>query len=212
MQKEKMSFHDLFYIFIFGCFIGWIVEGIWTLLKKGLLINHSALVIGPFNLVYGIGSIILTLVLYRKKNRSWFEIFSISFFAGSVLEYTLSYFMELVFGFVAWNYRSKPFNINGRICLIYSLFWGVLGLAWIKLIFPFIKKVINNLNKKESKKLMGIIIAFLVFDSVLTLMAIDRGKKYEQDIPPQNKIEEVIDEYFGVDYLNNMFNNRWNKK
>lgn len=212
MQKEKMSFHDLFYIFIFGCLVGWLVEGIWTLLKKGLLINHSALVIGPFNLVYGIGSIILTLVLYKKKNRSWFEIFCISFFAGSVLEYTLSYFMELVFGFVAWNYRSKPFNINGRICLVYSLFWGILGLVWIKLIYPFIKKIINNLNKKESKKLMGVIIAFLVFDSVLTLMAINRGKKYEQDIPPQNKVEEVIDEYFGVDYLNNMFNNRWNKK
>lgn len=212
MQKEKMSFHDLFYIFIFGCFVGWIVEGIWTLLKKGLLINHSALVIGPFNLVYGIGAIILTLVLYKKKNRSWFEIFSISFFAGSVLEYTLSYLMELVFGFVAWNYHSKPFNINGRICLVYSLFWGILGLAWIKLIFPFLKKVINNLKNKESKKLMVIIIVFLMFDGVLTLMAIDRGKKYEQDIPPQNKIEEVIDKYFGVDYLNNMFNNRWNKK
>lgn len=212
MAKEKIAFHDMFYIFLFGCFLGWIVEGIWTLLKKGVLINHSALVIGPFNIVYGIGAVVLTLALYRVKNSSKIEIFTISFFTGSVLEYVMSYLMELMFGFVAWNYRSKPFNINGRICLIYSLFWGVLGILWIKLIYPFVKKLIAKLNKKESIKLMKITIIFLVFDILLTFAAIHRGQEYEKGLPPSNKTEERLDQYFGVDYLNNMFNNRWNKK
>ena len=60
MEKTKLSFHDTFYTFIFGCFFGWIVEGIWSYLKRGILINHSALVIGPFNVVYGVGSVVLT--------------------------------------------------------------------------------------------------------------------------------------------------------
>lgn len=212
MAKEKISFHDMFYIFLFGCFLGWIIEGIWTLLKKGVLINHSALVIGPFNIVYGIGAVVLTLALYRVQNSSKIEIFTVSFFTGSVLEYVMSYLMELMFGFVAWNYRSKPFNINGRICLTYSLFWGLLGILWIKIVYPFVRKLINKLNKKESIKLMKITIIFLVVDVLLTFGAIYRGQEYEKGIPPSNKIEELLDKYFGVDYLNNMFNNRWNRK
>lgn len=212
MNQEKIKGYELFYIFLFGCLIGWIVEGIWTLLKKGQLINHSALVIGPFNIVYGIGAVVLTLVLYRLQTSHNFEIFSVSFFTGSVLEYILSYLMELIFGFVAWNYHSKPFNLNGRICLTYSIFWGFLGLVWIKLIYPKLKKFIAKQNPQEIIKLMKILLIFLACDAMLTLMAIDRGKKYEQNIPPANKIEELIDKYFSVDYLNNMFNNRWNKK
>jgi len=136
MKEEKLKGYELFYVFLFGCLMGWLIEGIWTLVKKGQLINHSALVIGPFNIVYGIGAVVLTLVLYKFQSRSGFEIFSASFFTGSVLEYILSYLMELIFGFVAWNYRSKPFNLNGRICLTYSIFWGLLGLVWIKLVYP----------------------------------------------------------------------------
>lgn len=212
MKKDRISFHDMFYIFIFGCLLGWFVEGIWTFFKKGLLINHSALVIGPFNLVYGIGAIVLTLSLYKLKECNVIKIFGVSFAVGTILEYIISLFMEYVFGFVAWTYRSKPFNINGRVCLPYSIFWGILGIFWIKLIFPKVKSLIDKLNKTESIKFVKIAIIFLIFDSILTIGAINRGKDYEQDIPPSNKIEEVIDKYFGVEYLNNMFNNRWNRK
>lgn len=212
MKKTKLTFHDIFYIFIFGCFFGWIIEGIWTYLKKGVIINHSALVIGPFNIVYGVGAVILTLFLYKLKDKSKIEIFGVSFAIGTVLEYVMSFLMEKLVGFVAWNYRKKPFNINGRVCLQYSIFWGFLGIIWIKLIYPQIKKLIDKFNKLESIKLMKITIIFLIFDTLLTLGAIDRAKKFEQKIPPSNKIEEIYDKYFGVDYLNNMFNNRWNKK
>lgn len=212
MKSEKISFHDLFYTFLFGCIFGWIIEGIWTLIKKGILINHTALVIGPFNVVYGVGAVVLTVILYRLKNKGNFEIFCVSFATGSILEYIMSYLMEVMFGFVAWNYKRKPFNINGRICLTYSIFWGLLGILWIKFLYPQIKKLINKLNKTNSVKLMKYIIVFLVFDCLLTFAAIDRGKDYEQNIPPSNKFEKVLDKYFGVDYLNNMFNERWNKK
>ncbi len=211
-MKEKLSFHDTFYTFLFGCFFGWIVEGIWTLIKKGILINHSALIIGPFNLVYGISAVVLTVFLYKIKDKSNFELFCFSFFLGTVLEYILSFVMEMLFGFVAWNYSKKPFNINGRVCLQYSIFWGLLGIVWIKTVFPFIKKMINKFNKIESIKLMKIIIVFLLLDGILTIGAINRGKEYDQGIPPSNKLEVLYDTYFGVDYLNNMFNNRWNKR
>lgn len=211
MKKEKLTLYDLFYIFIFGCMFGWFVEGLWTLLKKHLLINHSALVIGPFNMLYGAGAVILSFLLYRIKDGNYFKIFITSFLSGSILEYVASYGMEKLFGFVAWSYKTKILNINGRICLPYSLFWGVLGIIWIKLVFPRLIDVIKNTNHKIGKKIIIILSIFLIFDEIFTVYCIHRGKEYDKGIPPQNKIERVVDEYFGVEYLNNMFNNRWNR-
>lgn len=212
MSKEKISFHDIFYIFLFGCFFGWIVEGIWSYLKRGILINHSALVLGPFNVVYGVSAIVLTLCLFKLKDKNSIQIFGISFAIGTVLEYIMSFLMEKMVGFVAWNYSKKPFNINGRVCLLYSIFWGILGVIWIKLIYPRVKKLIDKFNKKYSNKIMIAMMVFLVFNTILTFAAVERGKQYEKGIPPQNKFEEKLDKYFGIEYLNNMFNNRWNKK
>ena len=212
MQENKITLHNIFYIFLFGCFFGWIVEGIWSLLKRGILINHSALIIGPFNIVYGVGAIVLTLCLYKLKDKGYISIFGASFAIGTVLEYIMSFLMEKIVGFVAWNYSKKPFNINGRVCLLYSVFWGILGIVWIKLVYPQIQKIIDKFNKKKSVPIMKATAVFLVIDAALTLGAVERAKEYEKGIPPSNKLEEVYDKCFGVDYLNNMFNNRWNKK
>ncbi len=212
MLKNKISFHDIFYIFIFGCLFGYIVEGIWSYLKRGILINHTALVLGPFNIVYGVGAITLTIFLYKLKDKSNIQIFASSFLIGTALEYIMSFLMEKMVGFVAWNYRKKPFNINGRVCLHYSLFWGILGIIWIKLIYPKLQKLIDSFNKNESIKIMKFTIIFLIFDIFLTFGAVARAKEFEKNIPPSNKIEVIYDKYFGIDYLNNMYNNRWNKK
>lgn len=212
MKKNELTFYDLFYIFIIGCVFGWIVEGIWSLVKKNIIINHSALVLGPFNIVYGVGAVVLTIMLNKLKDASVIKIFFSSFLTGSILEYIMSFLMEYFLGFVAWNYKYKPFNLNGRICLIYSIFWGILGIIWIKQIYPKIKELITKIDKKTGTTFMKILIVFLIFDVMLTLAAINRGKRYEENIPPSNKVELCIDKYFGVDYLNNMFNNRWNKK
>lgn len=211
MKSEKLNFYDLFYIFIIGCFFGWIVEGLWTLLKKGLIVNHSALVIGPFNIVYGIGGVILTLMLYKIKDQNPFKIFVTSFITGSILEYIMSFMMEYLLGFVAWDYSSKFMNVHGRICLVYSIFWGVLGILWIKAIYPSIMELLSKTDKNIGTKLIKPIIIFLFFDALLTFKAVERGKEYEQSIPPSNKVEIVIDKYFGVNYLNNMYNYRLNK-
>lgn len=212
MEKEKITFHDIFYIFLFGCLFGWIVEGIWSYLKRGILLNHSALVLGPFNVVYGVSAIVLTLCLYRLKDKKYIQVFGISFAVGTILEYAMSFLMEKTLGFVAWNYSKKPFNINGRVCLTYSIFWGILGLIWIKLIYPRVKKIIDKFNKRISNKFMIAMIVFLIFNTLLTFAAVERGKEFEQGIPPSNKFERILDKYFGVEYLNNMYNNRWNKK
>jgi len=206
---KKLNFYNLFYIFIFGSIFGWFVEGIYTLIKKGILINHSALVVGPFNIVYGIGAVLLTIILLKYKNTSYIRLFIISFIFGTILEYLLSLGMEYLVGFTAWDYSEKFLNIDGRVALFYSLSWGILGIIWIKICYPFVIKLINKIDINVSKKIIIFLIFFLIFDTMLTFSAIDRARDCDKGIAPSNSYEKFLDKTFNSKYLKNMFNNRW---
>ena len=204
-MKKKSSFQDLFYIFIISSIFGWLVEFLFFYVRKGIFVNHSSLVLGPFCLAYGFGGVALTVLLERFDKKSWWQIFLISYLSGTVLEYIMSFGMELVMGFCAWDYSNLPFNINGRVCLLYSLFWGVLGIIWIKLIYPIFKKITSKLANKFGKILMYFLLVFLLFDTLLTICAFHRVKQYTKGLPPKNLYEEFLDAHFGYDYLNDMY-------
>lgn len=59
------------------------------------------------------------------------------------------------------------------------------------------------------KKIAYILIAFLILDALLTGIALERSREKNKGIPPSNKFEEVLDETFNKEYLQNMFNNNW---
>ena len=161
--------YKLLYIFIITSICGYFIELIWTLITKGIFINHSAVVIGPFNFAYGICGVALTLLLYRFKDESYVKIFILSFIGGSILEYIMSWGMELVLGFTAWDYSNMFLNINGRICFLYSIFWGALGILWIKILYPQIDKTLNKINPKVYKIVIISLTTFLIFDILLTI-------------------------------------------
>ena len=212
MKEKKLYFYELFYIFLIGCLFGYVVEVIWSFYRHHIFINHSALVIGPFNIVYGISAMVFSVLLYRHKDSNIFKLFGMSFVIGTVMEYILSFTMEKMGGFVAWDYSKYFLNINGRVCLRYSIFWGLLGVLWIKLLYPYVKKFIDRFNVSFAKYTMYFLIVFLLFDTFLTFQAIDRAKAYEKGIPPQNKYEEFLDKHYGSDFLDNMYNYRWGKR
>ena len=209
---KKLNFYNLFYIIIIGSVFGWLEEGLYTLIKKGILINHSALVIGPFNIVYGIGAIFLTIILLKYKDSSYLKLFIISFIFGTILEYILSLSMELILGFTAWDYSHKILNINGRVAIVYSFYWGILGIVWIKICYPLVMKLIETMNVGFGNKFMIILLIFLLFDTIFTFSAINRAREKDAGIAPVNSYEKFLDNTFNSKYLKNMFNNNWELK
>lgn len=212
MKDKGKSLYNLFWIFIIGSIAGWVIEGIFTYVTKNVLINHSAVVIGPFNMAYGISACLLSTLLYKYRNDNLIKIFIIGFIGGSIAEYIMSWGMELVLGFTAWDYSKHFLNINGRICLLYSIYWGILAILWIKILYPWLIKMIEKLNYKVWKKVAIAISIFLVFDAALTLSAVNRAHEKEKGIEPRNKYEEILDKTFNKDYLTNMYSNSWGEK
>ena len=106
VEKKKIlnELIKVFWVFIIGSIIGYIVEMIVGILQNGHLVSRQGLLIGPFIQVYGIGLVSYYLVISRTKNMSNVKIFIISMILGGVVEYLFSYFQEKLFGTISWDY------------------------------------------------------------------------------------------------------------
>jgi len=171
---KGMNIYKILLIGYIASFLGVVIEMLWWYLKKGVWASRVGLVFGPFNLLYGAGAIVMSVALYKFRNKGRKLSFLGGFLVGTVVEYACSLFQEIVFGCRSWNYSKKPFNINGRVCLIYSLIWGVLGVYWVKAVYPWITKLILKIPRKVGKIFTWIMFTFLVFNGVVTLLAIYR--------------------------------------
>lgn len=204
---QGMTFYKLFWVFFIGCFAGVVLETIYCLIQRGHYESRVGLIYGPFNLVYGVGALCLSGALYRFRNRGRVFSFVGGFIVGSVVEYACSWFQEVCFGSTSWDYSSMPYNLNGRICLLYSIFWGILGIFWIKDIYPRMAKWILKIPNKVGKPLTWALLVFMVFNSVMTLFTSLRWSARRAGMPAGNAFEAYLDEHYPDERMQKIFAN-----
>ncbi|WP_270522908.1 putative ABC transporter permease [Ligilactobacillus ruminis] len=66
-----------------------------------------------------------TYIMYNYRDRSDGFVFAFGTFIGGAYEYICSVFTEIVFGKIFWDYHGLPFNLGGRINLLYCFFWAL---------------------------------------------------------------------------------------
>ena len=225
-KKEKkhlkilgITFWRLFAYFIIYSVIGFIVETLFGMAKYGTFESRQSFLYGPFCAIYGVGAIIMILFLqYFKKNYT--TLFIGGCVVGSITEYLVSWIGEMILHLKWWDYSKMPFNINGRICLLYSIFWGFLGLYLMISVNPNVDKLINFIKSKVSNNALQIFVAlctiFMFVDCVSTAFALSfftiRTVK-ENNIKVKNQVyvdkayEEIYNNELQVKLINKFFNN-----
>lgn len=148
--------------FIIYSIAGWAIETVFGLLTKGVIESRKSFLYGPFCGIYGIGAVIMILGLQRFKKNNYTLFFG-GFVIGSVVEYVISWIGEMLFHVVWWDYSDMAFNINGRICIIFSFFWGILAIYLMSHFNPKVDKIIDKFSKRTLKifGLVGVIIILL---------------------------------------------------
>ena len=175
---EKKIYINLWYIwiyFIFYSFCGFILETIFGIFSKGVLESRQSFLFSPFFVVYGIGALLIILFLSKFKDNP-IILFFFGAVIGTITEYLMSYFCEILFHFKWWDYSEISLNINGRVCLYFSIIWGFLSIILIKYVNPLLNKFLNflknNVNKKILKLVLVLTIVFLIFDASVTAVAL----------------------------------------
>ena len=144
IEWDRLYFIILYFIIYSIC--GWILESVYKSILEKKLIN-SGFLRGPYCPIYGFGTMIMIAFLSRVK---WniILLFITSFVVLSFWEYIVAIYLEKVYNTKYWDYSNKKINIHGRVCLLNSIYWGVLGVVFIKIIHPYIisKVILIDLN------------------------------------------------------------------
>lgn len=191
-----LNFYKLFWIFFIGCIVGVIVETIWCLVTLHKLESRQGLIYGPFNPVYGFGALLMTLLLYKLQGKRDLWIFLGSMVIGGAFEYLCSFVQEKVFGTVSWQYTQKQFDIQGRTSLLYAFFWGILGLLWLKELFPRLSHLIEKIPNKVGKPLTWVLVVFMALNMAVSALAVDRQTQRRQGVPATNIVSQLLDRFY----------------
>ena len=123
MQIYGIDLKVYFLLFIIYAVIGWCMEVICKLIQYKKFVDRGFL-IGPYCPIYGVGALLITFFL-NKYVQDPVVLFVMAVVVCGILEYLTSYFMEKIYHARWWDYSSKKFNINGRICLSNLIAFGI---------------------------------------------------------------------------------------
>lgn len=199
--------------FIVYSILGYIVETLFGLVTKGVLESRKSFLYGPFCAIYGIGAIIVILSLQRFKKNNYTLFFG-GILIGSIVEYIISLIGEFIFHIKWWDYFTMPFNINGRICLAFSFFWGILAIYLMRYLHPKVDKLLDKIPTKILKIVAVCGIIFMFIDFLITGFALQMFftrlvQDYDLELKDMDKyiirgtelyenqtIKEISDKYF----------------
>ncbi len=193
---QGCSFHKLIWLFFIGAFIGDIIETVFCRFSMGRWMSRSSVVYGPFSIVWGIGVVILTAMLYKYKDKKISFIFIFGTVMGGAYEYICSVFTEIVFGAIFWDYSKIPLNLGGRINLLFCFFWGIAAVLWIKYLYPKISNLIEKVPVRIGTVLTWIMIVFMTVNMLISAAAFERYNQRFYGEEASTAIEHFLDEHF----------------
>lgn len=183
----------LFYFFVYSI-VGWMLESSYRSLIERKLIN-SGFLHGPYCPIYGFGAVIMFLFLDGFENNI-ILLFVMGFLVLSAWEYVVGVLLEKVYHTKYWDYSHSRFNIHGRVCLLNSIYWGILGVIFIKIIHPFVQDLTLSIPYYWLVTLDLSLLAIFVTDFIISngkIKGIDKQLAYLKEITEtiKEKIKEI---------------------
>lgn len=185
----EYNFLEIIIYFITYSFLGWVMESIFRSIGEKKLINTGFLK-GPFCPIYGVGAIIMLLFLKRFSD-NLVILFIVSVVVLTIWEYLVGVLLEKLFHTKYWDYSNHKFNFQGRICLTNSVFWGFLGIVFVKYIHPVVE---NLMSKIDIKILIFVYIILGIVIIVETISSIIKVKNIKVTLEKIEKLNIEIKE------------------
>lgn len=217
MEKEKrfaegFNFYKYFWVFIFGSVFGAYYEQISYYLLTWIQSGHPVwslrrgVIFGPFNIIYGIGSVLMVALLCKKKRPVW-KTFIYGSLLGGLVEFICGWGYSFVFRDQAWDYSDHLLNFNGWTSIPIMLIWGFCTILLVKFIYPNLSKLIESAPPKFGRIITIVFAVFMFLDMTVSWTALFRQTMRREGYAPYTAIGEFYDQYFTDEFLEKYFPN-----
>lgn len=202
---QGVGFYKLVWVFAVACVLGYLIETLFALVMRGVIESRQGMVYGPFNQVYGFGAVLMVVLLHplAKKSDRW--LFLGGALLGGAYEFLCSWVQEMVYGTVSWDYSQDATSIGGRTNLVLMLWWGVLGVVFIKGIYPHLSNFIERIPRRPGVVLSWVVAVLLVVNMALSAAAVGRWVLRQEGEPPRSAVGAFLDEQFPNDMMERIY-------
>ena len=184
-----MNVIDLLFCYFLYSFIGWFGESCYCSIRPRKWVNRGFLR-GPVCPIYGAGAMVLILIILPLRDLHTPSLFineAIVFAVGMVVcdavEFATSYIMEKIFNARWWDYSGMRFNIQGRICLTHTFYWGTAACLFAFVLHPFIDTfLIQEINAASRAIIVYICLTVFVLDLIDTVLNALVIRKYSTQL------------------------------
>ncbi len=170
------TLYEIAAMFFIYSFMGWCIEVIYCGLDEGHFINRGFLN-GPVCPIYGAGGVCVILCLTPIKD-NLVLLFIGSALLTSAMELITGYLLNRIFHARWWDYSDMPFNLGGYICLKFSIIWGIICVALMTVIHPFVMQLIHIIPEQVGIIAVIVLGAIFIADVIVTVVAVNNLTKY----------------------------------
>lgn len=167
-----MSISQIVVFFMIYSFLGWLWEMVYIPFEDKCFQNRGFL-FGPICPIYGFCIMFLYFLvnnvpIFVSAEMTTLKLFFICMFGSAIIEFVTSWGLETLFNARWWDYSKFPLNINGRICVPASIFFGLMGITLVKYVFPIMSLIINIVPSVAFETLALILMMIFGADYALT--------------------------------------------
>lgn len=166
----NFDFYNIVYFFTFYSFLGWCIEVAYYYKNEHRFVNRGFLK-GPFCPIYGC-SIVSIIIFLSKYKTNILMLFLLGFIFTSLIEYITSLLLEKLFKDKWWDYSDDPLNIQGRVCVPYSLLWATGEVIIIEIIHPIVNTLTYKIPPFTGIILFYMLIIYFLLDFSCTLASL----------------------------------------
>lgn len=190
---QGIDVYQILWFFMVYAFLGWCTEVVYAAVTTGEFVNRGFLN-GPLCPIYGFGVIGVVYAL-RPVADQFFLLFIGSVLLTSALEWLTGFVLEKLFQNKWWDYSDKPFNLNGYICLAFSILWGLACVFVIRIVHPTVVTFVEFMPQLVGWFILMAGLILFVSDLTVTVFAvIGLNKRLEQLDVIANRLKYISDE------------------
>ena len=133
---------ELFWQFFFYSFLGFLLEVVFARVTHSNKQDRKCMILLPLCPVYGLGALAIVHLPANLQSRPLL-LFLLGALAATAVEYVMDWFYETTLGVRFWDYSELPWNLNGRVSLLFSGFWGLLAISLVTWVHPTVMRLIS---------------------------------------------------------------------
>lgn len=192
------------WVFVICSIFGYGFEVMVSYLTIGTSEGHQGILYLPMTPIYGLGFLVMLILLERIKNFKSLTQYLFCSFTGGLFEMICGLIQIYFYHSRSWNYSNLPLNILGLTTIPYAFIWGLLGFSFIK-VWPFLRKQLMKLKNDKTMIFTKVVLVFLLGDAILSTAICIRASERANGIDAHHIVDEWMDTVFNDELIHDQW-------